>query len=359
MVLSVAYPFALVGPGSVGGAEQVLETLEAGLVRRGVESVVVAEAGSSVAGKLLGVEVPAGVLTESVRAEVERRTQKRIDEAFAQFRVGLVHMHGVDFYKYKMPGECPLLVTLHLPPSWYPKEIWALPERYRLQCVSESQLRACPEGSQARISVVGNGIPLPDLNLLNLQKRKGGFAVMLSRICAEKNLHVGIDAAKAAGVPVILAGQVFPYPEHLRYFAEEIEPRLGRGVRFVGPVGGVAKNRLLWRARCLLLPTVAPETSSLVAMEALAVGTPVVAMRSGAIPEIVEEGRAGFLVRDVEEMTAAIARVGEIDRVVCRKVAEERFSAEAMLERYLALYERAGVLKAERSRNIRALACIR
>lgn len=343
-VLSVAYPFAPVGPEAVGGAEQVLGMVEAGLVRRGFRSVVVAQAGSQVAGELLGVEVPSGVLTEEVRAQGEKGTQERIDEAFARFRVGLVHMHGMDFYRYQVPGECPVLVTLHLPPSWYPEEIWSLPQRYRLQCVSESQLRACPERARSRLAVVGNGVSLPDLDSRDVERRTGRFALMLSRICAEKNLHVGLDAARAAGMPVILAGQVFPYPEHLKYFAEEMDPRLGRGVRLIAPVGGAAKARLLGRARCLLLPTVAPETSSLVAMEALAAGTPVVAMRSGAIPEIVEDGRTGFLVRDGEEMRAAIARVGEIDRGLCRRVAEERFSAEVMMEGYVGLYRQLNVL---------------
>ncbi|MDQ2835435.1 MAG: glycosyltransferase [Acidobacteriota bacterium] len=340
MVLSVAYPLAPVSADAVGGAEQVLRTVEAGLVQRGFRSVVVAKAGSSVAGELLGVEVSSELLTETVRARVEESTQRRIDEAFARFRVDLVHMHGVDFYRYRVPGDCPVLVTLHLPPGWYPKEIWSLPKRYRLQCVSESQRQACPDALRARVEVVGNGVALPDVDVPERERRKGRFGVMLSRICVEKNLHVGLDAARAAGMPVILAGQVFAYPEHMRYFACEVEPRLGRGARFVGPVGGAAKARLLGRARCLLLPTLAPETSSLVAMEAFAAGTPVVAMRSGAIPEIVEDGLTGFLVDDGKEMTAAIARVGEIDGAVCRRVARERFSAEGMVERYVELYRR-------------------
>ena len=335
-VLSVAYPFAIVGPGAVGGAESILTAIEAELVRRGHESVVVARDGSVCAGRLLPTAVPEGVITDSVREEVRRRHQAGIDRALRTERVDVVHMHGIDFDNYLIPRGMPVLVTLHLPPSWYPEAIWRLPANYRLQCVSETQRRACPPESRERVEVIGNGVELPTLEHLPARRK---YALMLSRICPEKNLHAGIDAARAAGVPVVLAGEVFPYDEHLRYFREEIEPRLGDGVRFVGAVGGADKTRLLARARCLLLPTLAPETSSLVAMEAMAVGTPVVAYGSGAVPEVVEDGRTGFLVSDVAGMAAAIGRVGEIDGELCRRVAAERFSLERMVGEYLSSYE--------------------
>lgn len=334
-VLSVAYPFAVVGPGLVGGAEQVLTLLEAELVERGYGSVVVAREGSEIRGVLLPTSVRAGLITEDVREEVTRAHQANLDEALRRYAVDLVHMHGIDFHLYKLPTSVPVLVTLHLPPSWYPESIWNLPRNYRLQCVSETQRGACPEGVRERVAVIGNGVVAPDAE--TLPKRRG-YAVMLSRICPEKNLHAGMDAARRAGVPVLLAGETFPYAEHLRYLREEIEPRLGDGARLLPPVSGAEKTRLLARARCLLLPTLAPETSSMVAMEAMAVGTPVVAYRSGAIPEVVEDGRTGFLVSDVEGMAAAIGRVGEIDEAECRRVAEVRFPLSRMVEGYEGLY---------------------
>jgi len=335
-ILSVAYPFAEVGSGAVGGAEQILGTLEKALVGRGFQSVVVAHAGSEVAGELLRVAVPDCMLSPEARAEVELMFQQAIDRAFATRSVDLVHMHGIDFHRYRIPEHVPVLVTLHLPPAWYPTEIWDLPPNYQLQCVSESQRVACPVPAQQRLVVVENGVPFPAF--VASRRGRGKYAVMLSRICAEKNLHVGIDAARKADVPAILAGKVHPYPDHVRYFEEEIRPRLGKGARFVGPVEGEAKARLLSRARCLQIPSLAEETSSLVAMEALAAGTPVVALASGAIPEIVEDGRTGFLVRDAESMATAIGRTGDIDSQVCREVARERFSADAMVAQYLNLY---------------------
>jgi glycosyltransferase involved in cell wall biosynthesis len=160
----------------------------------------------------------------------------------------------------------------------------------------------------------------------------------MGRICPEKNAHAALEAGTLAGTRVLLAGQVFPYGEHRQYFNEKIEPLLQGGHTFLGPVSAEAKHDLLARAKCLLHPTLAPETSSLAAMEAMAAGTPVIAYRSGALPEIVEDGVTGFLVGSVEEMAGAIRSVGAISPAACRSAAERRFSKERMAHQYFELY---------------------
>ncbi len=130
----------------------------------------------------------------------------------------------------------------------------------------------------------------------------------MGRICEEKAPHLAIAAAKLAGVPLILAGQVYPFSYHQQYFEREICPTLGRGVSFIDSPLFEDKVALLRNARALLLTSTAEETSSLVAMEAMACGTPVIAMRRGAFPEIVAHGETGFIVDDVHEMAAAVAR---------------------------------------------------
>lgn len=352
-MLSVGFPFATVGPEAVGGAEVVLSEIEKALPSLGFRSVVVAREGSAPLGRLYATPAVAGEIDEAARARVEAAQQANIDQALREHPVSLVHLHGLDFHRYRFPADLPIVVTIHLPPGWYPKSVWTLPPNYHLICVSETQKADCPEGARDRIEVIGNGVTLPDRASL---RPEGKYALMLSRICPEKNLHTGFAAARLAGIPAILAGEVFPYRDHLRYFAEEIEPCLtvtqlqhtarrhhaGADARFLGPVTGAAKARLLSRAACLLLPSLAPETSSLVAMEALAAGVPVVAVASGAVPEIVENGRTGFLVPSkgdtVANLASALKKVPCLDRELCRETAETHLSVETMLQAYATLY---------------------
>ncbi len=347
-VLSVAYPLAPVGPDAVGGAEQILFALDRGLVEAGHESIVVAQEGSRVSGRLLAVPRREGTLDAAAREACWRAHRAAIGSALARWRLDLVHMHGIDFGNYLPPAGPPVLVTLHLPPSWYPREALfpSRPDTW-LNCVSRSQQRACPPGMRT-VGAIENGIPVDELHACHARRN---FALVLGRVCPEKGIHLAIDAARMAGTPILVSGEVYPYPEHERYFAEEIVPRLGAGARFIGPVRFARKRRLMSAARCVLIPSLAEETSSLVAREAAACGTPVIAFARGALPETVEHGRTGFLVQTVEEMAQALGRAGEIGAETCRAVARERFTLEKMVAGYLQAYEQLAAAGTSRARS--------
>lgn len=202
-------------------------------------------------------------------------------------------------------------------------------------CVSNSETQNCPQ-TQHLLPYIDNGVDIQRLTLTDVRKRDFVFA--LGRICPEKGLHLALEAARTAGLSMLLAGEVFKYEAHEQYFEQEIVPRLDERRRFIGPVGFRQKRRLLTQARCLLIPSLVAETSSLVAMEALSCGTPVIAFPFGALPEVVEHGKTGFIVQDEQEMAAALQRIHLIDPEVCRRTAREKYSAERMTSRYIARY---------------------
>jgi glycosyltransferase involved in cell wall biosynthesis len=335
-VLSVAYPFAPVGPDAVGGAEQILSELDRMLVEAGHRSLVIACEGSRTRGELIAHPAPEGDIDQFRRADTHAAVREAISQTMQCHPVDLVHLHGVDFPAYLPPPGPPCLITLHLPPESY--HTCALDQSRPntwFHCVSARQQRAFPP-SDAMLPPIPNGVPVDALSAHRHARRS--YALTLGRICPEKGQHLALRAAHQAGVALLLAGTVFPYPVHEAYFAEQIVPLLDNRRRWIGAIGFDRKRRLLSAARCLLVPSLIEETASLVAMEALACGTPVIAFPAGALRELVEPGITGFLVHDEAEMAEAIGRAGDIDPAACRRIARERYSLERMTDAYLSRY---------------------
>ena len=333
-VLSVGYAFAPVTADPPGGSEQILATLDRALTAAGHRSIVIAQEGSVVTGELHTTPAPHGQIEEAMWATSHAIMRDRIAAVIARDRPDVVHLHGLDFGHYLPSAGPPVLVTLHLPLDWYAAD-WLRTERPRtfLQPVSASQA-ALADADVAMIAPVANGIDTERFR----PGPKGGRALVLGRITEEKGFHFALDAAHAAGVPLDVAGMIFPYAEHEHYFASEVAPRLDAERRYLGPVAGEAKAALLRAARCVLIASTAAETSSLVAMEVLASGTPVIAYRAGALPDIVEDGVTGWLVDDVAGMADAMRRIDMIDPAACRAAALARFSQNRMIEDYMQLY---------------------
>jgi CelD/BcsL family acetyltransferase involved in cellulose biosynthesis/glycosyltransferase involved in cell wall biosynthesis len=335
-ILNVAYPFAEVTSQSIGGAEQILAEIDAALVEAGHESLVLARRGSAVRGELIAVDVPDGSITAEQKLEVWRRWRQELAATLGDRAIDVVHYHGVDCAEYLLPTARPSVVTLHLPLELYPSEFLSANPSISFTCVSESQRAACV-GSVPIAATIANGVDLarwfPDPD------PPGGYAICIGRICPEKGFERALAAAHAAGLPLLLLGRVFPYPEHERYFAEQILPLLDDSRRFLGPVTGSAKRRLLAGADCLVVPSRVAETSSLVTMEALACGTPVVVACPGAPASLIEAGVSGWVVSDESRLPDALRRRLELDRAACRRRAEQRFDVQRMKRAYLSFYE--------------------
>jgi glycosyltransferase involved in cell wall biosynthesis len=334
-VLSVAYPLAPVGPDAVGGAEQILSALDHALVAAGHRSIVVAAHGSQVAGMLVPLPAIGGAYDAGAMRLAREQCGMAVERVLQRHSVDLVHMHGLDFAEYLPPPGVPVLATLHLPLDCYPPQaLWPRRPGTWLHCVSQSQHATCP-ASPCLLPPIENGVAS---DVFPPWSRKRGFALMLTRICPEKGAHLALDAAKRAGIPLVLAGQVFPYRDHQDYFAQAVQPRLDASRRYVGPARGEQKRRLLAASRCLVVASLVPETSSLAALEALAAGTPVVAFDSGALSHVIEQGRTGFLVRDEAEMAEAMRKADTLEPAACRAAARERFPLSRMIARYFDLY---------------------
>jgi glycosyltransferase involved in cell wall biosynthesis len=331
----VAYPFTPVGPDAVGGSEQILTLLDRELTAAGHNSYVLAVKGSKVTGRLIPSPKWKGTLDEPARRWGQQAHRILIEQTLQRIPIDLVHMHSLDFHTYLPEAGIPLLATLHLPPGWYPPQVFHISRpRTWLHCVSQNQRRSCPP-SRLLLPTISNGVEIARFQS-RIARRE--FVLSLGRICPEKGFHVALEAARLARVEMILAGELFPYAAHEEYYRREVAPRLSRKRRFVGPVGFERKRRLLSQARCLLVPSLVAETSSLVAMEALACGTPVIAYPSGALTEIVEHGRTGYLVESAAEMARAIKAVRSLDPEDCREAAREQFSADRMVKRYFGTY---------------------
>jgi len=180
-----------------------------------------------------------------------------------------------------------------------------------------------------------------DPDLYEAGHGEGGYVAFLGRFAHEKAPHFAIDAARRAGVTLRMGGGV--HPPDRPYFEREVRPRMedGKGgIEWLGELSHVPKLSLLGGARAMLFPIDWEEPFGLVMIESMLVGTPVIAFPRGSVPEVVEDGVTGFVVRDVAEMAERIRQLGSFDRARCRERAREQWSSLRMAREHVALYER-------------------
>jgi len=339
-VLYVAYPLLTVSDASAGGAEQVLWTLEREMARRGALTTVAASAGSRVCGELFSTGEPCTRNDDFDRRN--REHQDRIIE-FVELRrregwaFDLVHDMSGSFWPRAAEVEAPVLATLHLPRHFYPPASFgSVPANVTFNSVSQSQAQTF-SWLERKVEVVPNGIAL-DCFRPNYGQRSG--LLWLGRICEEKGPHVALEIAARSSLPITLAGQIYPFSYHQQFFEREVEPLLKQNpkAKWIDTPSRDVTLQLLRNSAALLITSLVDETSSLVAMEAAASGTPVVAIARGALPEVVEDGVTGFIAANLDDATEKLKRVDSISPEDCVRHAQKSFSASAMADGYEQLY---------------------
>jgi glycosyltransferase involved in cell wall biosynthesis len=250
-----------------------------------------------------------------------------------------VHDQGGAFWPHADAVDAPVLATLHLPRSFYDPGLFSgLAPNVFFNCVSRAQARTFTDLPRM-MGVVENGIAV---ERFPFTREKDSYLLWLGRICEEKGAHLAIEVARQTRMPLVLAGQVYPFSYHQSYYDRAVRPHLGGAarIRFVEAPLFEQKVELLRHARAVLVPSLCDETSSLVSLEAMACGTPVVAFRRGGIPEVVADGETGFVVDTAEQMADAVEQVAAIDPNTCRQRVERNYSARRMAADYARLYER-------------------
>ncbi len=318
-------------PRAYGPWELVTSLLTEALVARGVDVTLFATQDSITGAKLEAV-VPRGYSEDpGIDAKVwEFRHLAHLFERAGAF--DLVH-NQADFPAHAFSGvvDTPMVTTIHGFSSDRILPMYA-PYQDRVHYVAISDADRHPALRYA--ATIHHGIPLDDFAFDPVGAED---LLFFGRIHPDKGAAEAIAAARASGRRLVMAGIVQDAGYHERAVAPAID---GEHVRYLGPVGGETRVRTLGAACALLHLIDFDEPFGLSVVEAMACGTPVIATRRGAMPELIEHGVTGFLVGSVDEAVAAIARVGELDRAACRARVAERFSVDRMADAYLALYRR-------------------
>jgi glycosyltransferase involved in cell wall biosynthesis len=321
-------------PAAYGGTERVVAELSLGLRELGHDVTVYATGDSSPAGTLRWIH-PRAVWPRTDESE-RRHARFAVTDLRARGGVDVVHFNHASALEFCREVDAPCVLTLH---DARDEGVTALLREHpevAVVAISRRQAELLPELEIAR--VIHHGV---DIDRYPFGAGDGGYVAFVGRFTADKAPHLAIDAAVAAGVPIRLAGQ--PQEETRPYFNNEVVPRLAqhRGrIDWPGELTELPKIELLRGARALLFPIEWEEPFGLVMIEAMLVGTPVIAFARGSVREVVDPGVTGILVRNSDEMASAIRAVDGIDRARCRARARERFSYVRMARDYVDLYER-------------------
>jgi glycosyltransferase involved in cell wall biosynthesis len=331
----ISPPWFPVPPTGYGGIEWIVSLLADGLTAAGHDVTLFASGDSRTRAKLAAVyeTAPSDQIGRSLP---DLRHVLFAYERAAEFDVLNDHTGPLGAAAGGLVAT-PVVHTVHGPLDGEPGDVYESIARVApsVGLISLSHNQRRPKPDLPWVANVPNAL---DLAHYPCHPHKGDYLLFLGRMNHEKGAHRAIALAMELELPLKLAGKMRE-PREQEYFAEYVEPHLGGGIEYLGEVNHGTKVELLQNARCTLFPIDWEEPFGLVMIESMACGTPVVATRRGAVPEVIEDGRGGIIVDDWREAPAALERADALDPNETRRYAEERFAPERMVGDYVRAYE--------------------
>jgi len=352
-IAHIAPPWIAIPPKNYGGTEIVLYNLIEEQVAQGHDVTLFAPADARTSAKIVSF-FPHSLIESGVPWHAHLKAYYHFHMAIEYIKshhFDVVHTHlssSADMYIYPLlkAAAVPVIVTLH---SRFPFDRAASwlgdADQYYLDWLAPVPMIAISESAREDvpyklnfIGVIHHGLPT-DAFTPTVEESED-FLFWLGRIVPEKGPHLAIEAAKACGRPLVLAGTVDRHlPDAVNYFEQMIKPHLdGQQIRYVGPVGMQEKIDWFSRAYGMLNPIEWKEPFGMVVIEAMAVGCPIISFARGSTPELIAHGKSGFLVDDLQEMIHYIEKLESLDRKVVRAHVEQNFSVRVMAEKYTKAY---------------------
>ena len=328
----IASPFISVPPARYGGTELFIAHLAEGLERRGIEAVVYCNGESTVNAERQSryprAEWPLSTETSGMLKELDHVSWS-IEHAAKTCDV--IHINSAPAISYSRYVSAPFVCTLHHPHEAALTRMYENYPQIHYVAISEHQASVHPTLS---VTTIHHGI---DMTKYRLRTKKEDYLCFLGRIAPIKGVHIAIDVAKRAGIPLKIAGEIQPI--FREYFDTMLKPHIdGSFIEYVGEADLEMKNQLLGGSRGLLFPIQWSEPFGLVMLEAMACGTPVFALPGGSVSEIVQPGTSGAISSTAQGMADAVRGTTYAPQVV-RAWVEQRFSVKIMVQRYIELYE--------------------
>lgn len=336
-IAQVAPLYESVPPKLYGGTERVVSYLTDELVKQGHDVTLYASGDSETTARLRAM------CNEALRLQGDKITDpmahhfamiEQVSRDASEF--DLIHFH-IDYLHFPVTRRERLRAVTTLHGRLDISDLVPLYREFRemnLVSISNDQRKPLPWANW--IATVYHGLPE---GLLKPVFASGKYLAFIGRISPEKRVDRAIEIARRTDLPLKIAAKIDPKDQE--YFDCEIRKLLDHPlIEFIGEIDEHQKSEFLGQAIALLFPIDWPEPFGLVMIEALACGTPVVAFPRGSVPEILEDGKTGFLVEDVDQAVEAVRKIQSIDRRVCRNVFEERFSAKGMCSNYLDVFNR-------------------